>query len=278
MKRLLACWTAACSIWMTARGENLRIVRSSELSPCLPHKDLFENVEDRLYRSQDGTRVFLGPTQDRRYFEVRGFKDYQEREAPTFGKVYPDPQGNFRIWYDRLADGVHFPNGFRWQAEDAVRTRFGVSLDALAFYTVFRDRTEVMETDRPLAPVWSEDGFFLYRLGASEDRMVLVGYQRLLAHQARKHLAIRLLKIRGTFQEMDRLELSDRLVVMDIDVTGEKMLMMNEVGQEGHLFEYDLRSKKSQNLGWIDGFALYLSPEFTLQQESQKWVQPEKSP
>lgn len=257
-------WLLLCLIPLAARaGDALKVVRDQDVFKSLPGRYEVENIDDRLFRSLDGRELHFGPDPQSRFYVVTGATEARELKAPSTGKAYLNAKGEFVIWYDRLDQGVHFPQGFTKTIEKPAETRFGVSYGAGFFYTATSARTEVYATDRPFKPLLRLEGIHAIKVVPHEDdKLYVFAYERFAGQNTRSHLCLLYQEVNGAWTEMKRHPLPDYLTLLDFDPAAGKVLLVDNGPSVPALYELGLRRNQLSALGPVDEFGLYLHPDF----------------
>lgn len=246
----------------------LEIFYDFEVFRLLPRKWEFENLEDKLFRSNDGRTLYLGPSFDKNFFVVQPNHQVSLLKAPSIGKAYVNGLREFVLWYDSLADGIYSATNEVRHIPVPQRSRFGVSYD-LEYSYLYTNRVTQVFQGLENVPLFKVDGYFGYKVVSGTSDLWVFGFSYLGTESSRKHQVRRFRKVHDTWLEMERIDLPEHYTLMDMDPFGWKALFLNDVEIAPQAFEYDFRKKEVLALGLIQQFAIYLHPDFKKPKETR---------
>jgi len=258
--RILGLLAAAATL--AGAAEPMRILDDKAVMRCLPRKHLFENIDDKLMRNAAGTRLHLGPGEQREFFIVSGLRDWKKIEAPSTGEAYLGTNGTFEVWYDALTNGVHFAGGQVLRIDDPLTTRFGVDYDATLCYLAHTNRSEVFRTSDPFTPLYRIDDAYVYKIARHDRDVLAVGYRYIRGDFKREHRWWRHRDVAGEWLLMAGGVLPEAMVVADADPANGRLLLMQENVVVTRLHEFDLRTGVLREAGEADWFGIYMSAAF----------------
>ena len=255
------------------RAEEYKVLADRSIGRSLPQKWLFENIEDRLFRNIDGTKIYLGPGEKGEFFIIGGEDDVTQIKAPSTGKAYLNEAGEFVIWYDRLDKGVHFRGGHELKFKDATQVRFGVSYGANYFYVYENQHGKIYRSDSPEDPITTLIDTFLYKVVETADGgFITLGFRSEGVRQIRHNVIQRWGKVDNTYLVQETREVPRHYQVMDIDPAHPRVLLLNESRLAPQVFDWDLKIDKITPVGVVDGFAIYMNKEFTIGEDMLKML------
>ena len=241
---------------------SLIVFKDDEVYRALPKRFLFPDVESVMFRSGDGKELHLGPGRDGVFFVLSPDGEVKVHTAPSSGKAYLNQEGNFAIWYNTLAEGIFFKDGQKIMLEDPSRARFGVSYDAEFFYLTQTNTTQVFSTEAPLSPLITIPGFYTYKLTASDDEFYLAGYAYLGHEEMRTHQYRRYLKVENRYLMMNKFDLADHLVMLDLNPYEKTALFLNDSEMVPQIFLMTLNDQVTKSLGMVQYYGFFLHPSF----------------
>ena len=241
----------------------LEIFYDFEVFRLLPRKWAFENIEDKLLRSNDGRTLYLGPSSEKVYFVINPSNQVQRLEAPSTGKAYLNAQKEFVLWYDSLDQGIFFKDRETLHIAQPLRSRFGVSYD-LAFSYLYNARETHLFRGLEKEAILHLEGVYVYKVAAAENHLWTFGFSYLGHEESRTHQSFHYQKVNGEWLLMERFGLPEHLTLMDVNPFDQKALFINDAEIAPQAFEMDLRSKGIKGLGLIEQWAIYLHSDFRI--------------